>query len=184
MSVPSVKGAAVQPVVKRMQKLVDQGKLSVSELEFRLGQDELDLLEQEIEPTLWYPIRSHDRLLEVKRDLLGAGEDRYLVELARRTAESLLSSGPYATMLESARSFGDRAGVPLIQMSKLIYNFTSWEYEGESLEDFTVHVSDARDFPETSRFSAEGFMGFVAEAMLGRPPRLRRAAQRRAPEPA
>jgi hypothetical protein len=47
---------------RRSARLVEAGRIA---LEARLDAQDLDILVAKIQPALWYPIESHDRLLRV-----------------------------------------------------------------------------------------------------------------------
>jgi len=182
MPVPSVKGVVISPLVSRINRLLDQGKLGHREIEWLLADDDLALLENEdrIEPTLWYPIACQDRLLKVIRDVYGGGDDGVLVEFARESAAELLEIPTYASLVAGAAKLGDRAGVALVKISELVFSFSCWSYRGASLADFEVEVSGAEDLPETSRHAAAGFIGHLASRFLGR--RVDVASERSTPD--
>ncbi|MGH0036836.1 MAG: hypothetical protein ACQGVK_17560 [Myxococcota bacterium] len=171
MPVPSIKGVVLRPLVRHVNRLIDQGKLDFVEVESRLDDDDLALLENEesIEATLWYPVACQDRLLGLIRDCFGGGEDRVIVEFAREAAAELLESPSYAALVSGAAKMGERAGVALVKISELVFSFSQWSYHGESLADFRVEVDDAEALPETSQWAAAGFIGHLAERVLGRP---------------
>lgn len=168
---PSVKGDLLRPALQRLNRLLNNGKIARSELEFRLEPEDLDLLDSEasVEASLWYPVACFDRLLEILRDLGGRGEDDALVSFARASAGKLFTTAPYLDLLSSGSGEVDSPGAVLAKLSALAFNFTRWEYEGESLRDFRVHVSQARDFPETARWSTQGLMEAWATKLLGSP---------------
>jgi hypothetical protein len=171
MGVPSIKGVVLRPLVARVNRLLDQGKLDHGEVERRLDDDDLALLDNEesIEATLWYPIVCQDRLLRLVRDCVGGGDDRVIVEFAQETAKELLESPSYAALVAGASKMGERAGVALVKISELVFSFSQWMYCGESLADFRVEVSGAEELPESSQLAAAGFMAHLAERVLGRP---------------
>lgn len=170
MPVPSVKGVVLRPLLSRVNRMLDQGKLDFAEAERRLTDDDWALLENEasVQSTLWYPIACQDRLLSVVRDCFGGGDDAVIVEFARETAAELLDTPTYAALVEGALRMGDRAGVGLVKISELVFSFSEWTYHGESLADFRVEVSNAGALPVTSQLAAAGFMAHLAERVLGR----------------
>ena len=48
-------------------------------------------------------------------------------------------------------------------IGKLIYNFTSWSFRAVGEEVFEIAVTDAREYPEPARYTAQGFLRRFAE---------------------
>ena len=175
-SVPSMKGIGFAPVIERLRARIDTGKLSDLELDLKLQEADRALLESPIGPTLWYPVVSFERLLLLLRDQEGGIGNDYFVTLGVDTAEASLSTGAVQVLLKGARAFGPRAGIALIKLSKLYFNFSEWDFEGDDLEHFTVVVSDAAPLPEPCRYTTLGFMQHLVLQFTGK--RVRLTSQR------
>jgi hypothetical protein len=169
---PSVRGAALKPVVEQLRELVRKGRLSEAERLRQLAPEDEALFQEPIDRDGWYPIRSHDRCLRLLRDVAGEGSDEYLVEFACLTAQEMLSVPPFDSLVRDSRALGARAGLALVKLAELVFDFSQWTYEGRSADRFRVHVNEARDLPETARYTAQGFIRYVATMTAGRAVRV------------
>jgi hypothetical protein len=121
-----------------------------------------------IAATLWYPIASFERLLELLRIVEGGHGSDFFVAYGRESAADTLKAPGVEIILKGARAFGARAGIPLIKLAKLFYNVSEWEFVADNLEDFTVHVSDAEALSEPLRYVALGFIRHLVCEFVGR----------------
>ena len=164
---PCLKGITMQAAVKRLEAHRISGKLSDADLDARLEPDDLTMLEQRISPTLWYPIDSYDRIVALLFDVECGIGDGWWIDYGEETAAELLEFGPIQALLKGARSFGPRAGIVLVRMSKLYFNFSKWHFEGDSLESFNVEVTDAEPMSEPCRLIVLGFLRHLAQVFVG-----------------
>lgn len=165
--VPSMKGIGFVPLVERLHGHIEAGKLCKADLERKLEATDRELLEARIGPTLWYPIASYERMLRLLRDREGAAGNDFFVAFGTDTAADSLGTGPIQILLKGAKAFGARAGIALIKLSKLYFNFSEWHFEGNDLEQFVIEVTDAADFPEPCRYSTLGFMQYLVLEFTG-----------------
>jgi hypothetical protein len=166
--VPSIKGVTMLRAVNRLQALLENGKLQQSELEVHLDDDDLQLLDQRIAPTLWYPIDCYERVMLLVRSSEGGVGDGYWVRFGAETAAEAFESKSVQIILTGARAFGPRAGVALIKLSGLFYNFAEWQWEGEITGQFSITARGASAMPELARHGSLGFIQHFAEEFLGR----------------
>ena len=157
----------MQAAVRRLQAHRDSGKLTDEVLEAKLEPEDLDMLEQRISPTLWYPIDAYDRVMDVLRETEGGMGDDWWVQYGAASAAEILDFRPIQALLRAARGFGPRAGTVLVRMSPLYFNFSKWRFDGESLEDFEVEVTEAEPMSEPCRLIVLGFLRHLAQEFLG-----------------
>jgi hypothetical protein len=164
---PCLKGVTMQAAVRRLEAHRESGKLTDEALEAKLEPEDLELLEQRVAPTLWYPIDAYDRIMLLLRETEGGMGDDWWIRYGEASAAEILAFGPVQAMLKGARSFGPRAGIVLVRMSTLYFNFSKWHFEGESLEAFEVEVSGAEPMSEPCRLIVLGFLRHLAQVFVG-----------------
>jgi hypothetical protein len=59
-------------------------------------------------------------------------------------------------------------GPLLVKLAELVLNFTRWKYAGESLDDFSVEVTEAIDYHEHARFTVQGMIELFGSRLLGK----------------
>jgi hypothetical protein len=179
-SEPSIKGSALSSVVEDVRALRDSGRISADRLEASLEAADLALVDNKIQPALWYPIQSYARLTKVLLDVAGRGDPKYVVDRGARAAQRLWESGLYVQLehgeekAAKARRTGgaltERDARMITTLSGAIFNFTRWTYRaGEP--DSWIEVTEATDWPEVSVWAARGFLEYVVS-------RLRRSETR------
>jgi len=166
--VPSVKGVTMLKAVSRLQALREDGKLDDFQLESWLDSEDLRFIDQRIAPTLWYPIDCYERMMLLVRTTEGGVGDEYWVRFGAETAAEVFESKSVQIIMKGARAFGPRAGVALIKLSGLFYNFAQWEWEGEITGSFSITATGATPLPELSRHGSLGFIQYFAEQFVGR----------------
>ena len=157
-----------------VRALRDTGRMSADRLELSLDPDDLALLDRKIQPALWYPIDSYRRLSELLLDVAGRGDPEYIVDRGRRAAQRIWESGLYVQLQhgEEKAAKARRAGGALTQrdarlittLSGAIFNFTRWNYRGES-GDALIEVSEAERFPDVSTLGSRGFLEYVVSRL-------------------
>ena len=75
-----------------------------------------------------------------------------------------MSQGAYRDFLASAGRWGERAGQAMVHLSKALYGGTRWSasYSGED-HKAEITIDDAREFPESARHAAQGFVKVLFE---------------------
>ena len=171
---PCIKGSALSSVVEDVRALRDSGRISADRLEATLEAADLALLEAKIQPALWYPIESYERLTRLLLDVVGRGDPQYVADRGARAAQRLWESGLYVQLQHGeekaakARRVGgamtERDARMITTLSGAIFNFTRWSYRtGEP--DAVIEVSEAADWPEVSVWAARGFLEYVVSRL-------------------
>jgi len=176
-AVPSIKGAAFAFVVEKVLKLLSGGEVSRDELARRLPSGGLEALDRPIILVSWYDIRIYTALMELLRDVVGEGENEYLVRHGGEAAERLLQRGFYQQMeylkrmtLEEEtdpharyQAFGHDLRL-LISIGPSILNFGHQEVRGdpEYADRYMLEISDASAYPEVLCWSTQGFNNRMA----------------------
>jgi hypothetical protein len=169
MHVPSIKGSAFLSVVEDVKRLIDEDRIEPSELAGHLTDTDRGFLDIEVTPLAWFPIATYGRMLEVlAREEGGDDPQAYLYARGARAAERMLS-GIYESFVAPANSWGPRVGQTMMGIGKLLYNFSSWTFRPAGGEIYEIEVSDAHDYPEPARYTAQGFLACFAERASGRP---------------
>ena len=172
VNVPSIKGSAFRSVSEDVKRLVDQGRIDTEELASSLSDKDRGLLDAMITPVAWVPVESYAHMLELlAREEGGDDPICYLRDRGARAAERLLS-GTYQNFAAEPGTWGRRVGETMMGMGKLLYNFTEWSFHPETDDACEVHVSDAHDYPDAARYTAEGFLRWFAEHAAERPMRV------------
>ena len=156
-----IKGSLFQGIVSEVKRLIAEGKVHTADLESLLTAKDQELIGQAILPGSWYPIATHDRMLQLLANKHAAGaEAAFWIEGGRQAADQLAASGMYRQFEQRSSNLEDFVGRVLVTLSGAVYNFTSWKWGGASADHrgFTIEVSDAAHFPETCRLRAQGFI--------------------------
>jgi len=173
-SQPCIKGSALSSVVEDVRALCDSGRITIDRLEAALEASDIALLEAKIQPALWYPIESYERLTRLLLDVVGRGDPQYVADRGARAAQRLWESGLYVQLQHGeekaakARRVGgamtERDARMITTLSGAIFNFTRWSYRtGEP--DAVIEVSEAADWPEVSVWAARGFLEYVVSRL-------------------
>jgi len=165
---PSLKGISLQIAIDRLNRHVDSGKLTREKMEDRLEPEDFEILDKRITPTLWYPLENYERIVRLIQEAEGGVGDRFWVRFGEDTARETLSSAAVQVLIRGARKFGDRAGIPLVKLGKLFFNFSEWRFEGDNLEHFTIEITDAEPMPEIVRHAVQGFIQHVVFEFTGK----------------
>jgi len=164
MTTPSIKGAAFISAPADVQRLLEAGSLSQTDLELRLSVEALEVLDQKINLAAWYPISIYAELVELLA-FAEAGGDRigYWRGRGAKAAERLSATGLYSQLNATREQWGDAVGKIIMSVQSAIYNFTQWTFKTiDSGGGFEIQVTDAGDFPNSARHATHGFIEYVA----------------------
>jgi len=167
-----VKGTAIASVIEDVNRLVQEGRLSRTDLEVRLEREDLEVLEQKVLPSSWYSLDSYGRLSRVLFEVEGKRDVEYLVERGRRAAERLRAAGLYAQLAVGRERWGERLGQMMIPLGPAIYRDTVWRIELRALErgmQFEIEVDVPGNFPDLCRHQTQGFVEHAASHAAGTP---------------
>ncbi len=171
MDVPSVKGVLVRSALARVQSYLTSGRLPREQLELRLEREDLALFEKDLVVNgLWYPATLYERLLDLIYQVEGRRPEG-LIAFGRSAAESLLGASAFSGIFDAtARRGSHESGGPLLmKLAQLMLNFTRWKYVGVSADEFCVEVSEAADYHEHARYTAQGLIGFFGSRLFETP---------------
>jgi hypothetical protein len=168
MSTASIKGVAIQPIVQLTHELLESGRISWDQLEGRLEAPDLHLLDEKVEPTLWYPIASAPRIESFVAEATGRDVAEMMREIGIAAAQKTLDQTAMRNLIEGARAHGERMGHIVAGLGKLIVNFGEWVFEGDPFGEFRLDATEVEPFPETTRHATEGFIEILARELTGR----------------
>jgi hypothetical protein len=168
MSEGAIKGAAVEAIVDLTHELLDSGRISRDQLEVELEPSDLGLLDSKLEPTLWYPIASAERIELFVAEQLGRDIEEMMREIGGAAARRILVQPGIRTFIEGARKHGERMGHILAGLGALVVDFGNWRFEGELFSEFQVRATEVEALPDTTRYATEGFIEVIAEELIER----------------
>jgi hypothetical protein len=168
MSTPSVKGVAFQFVVNAIEGLLAEGKLERADLETKLAEEDLALLDGEIIPGLWYPIANFGRLLEFALEVDGRPRETW-PQVGFDAAEELFSAAAYRGLVDSAARRVDRSGFTLVHLVPLFLNFSEWSFEPEPGDGsvYRVEIAQAEPMPDSFVAVAQGMIEYLSQLVRG-----------------
>lgn len=174
---PSIKGSVFGGIVEDVNKLVERERLSDAEVDRWLQPEDRALLAAPVAIASWYDIRSYTRMNEMLRDLEGGGQNAYLRERGRATAQRLLDGGLYAQLeflsrTEVTRATGSQARFEAFErdlrklntLSASILNFSVWNAVPDPNHRwrYMLVVTEAVDYPEVLAWRTDGFVNGMA----------------------
>jgi hypothetical protein len=167
---PSIKGVAFQSVADDIHRLRKERRIGEAELATFLKPDDMPHLDEMVVPSLWYPIGMYGRCLELLCEVEGEGQHRYLVDRGAKAAERMMAVGSYRHFLAAAGRWGQRAGQAMMQLAAAMYSFTDWQVRHDPATDgYTLEVQRAADFPDSARYTAQGFVEVLFSKIGGQP---------------
>jgi hypothetical protein len=179
MTVPSIKGTAFQALATDLAGLIQAGRIAREAVAARLDAEDLQVLQNAIVPSLWYPLACYRRMTELLWEIDGHGDPAYLLARGARTAERLFDAGLYQQMQRGeqigtgkrARSEGwtESEGNLLTSLAGAIFNVSRWRYRNQPGDPSVnrIEVSEAAELPDVSRLAAQGFIEYAASRISG-----------------
>ena len=150
---PSIKGIVIAAVAEHVVRLVEKGKITREQLEARLEEEELELLEVKIQPALWYSIYSFERLQQLMADVEDGGDlHGYLRRNGHIMAKRLQKLGLYAQLKPAGGGEKASAGglsewgiKRTLSLWQAMVNFSRWRCQVESDDPpvFRIDVYEA-----------------------------------------
>lgn len=124
----------------------------------------------------WYSIDAYARMIEILRDVEGAGEDAYLVERGRVGAERIAATGIYSQLsqLTAEREiYGERFGKIMATLGPAFFRdvvFSHTRVDEESgPPGYFLRLKVPRNFPDVCRHPVQGFADYLSEMILSEP---------------
>jgi hypothetical protein len=142
----------------------DSGLIPEEQLAVRLGSVAIEMLDQKIDISCWYPIDAFCELVDLDWEIVGKRDPDYMRQKGREAAARFFHSGIYQQLDYAKRAHRIETRASLVRRSKLITTVTKTLY---SFIDFDVRVEgdrlaiffeNATAFSEALRFTTEGFM--------------------------
>jgi hypothetical protein len=136
-------GLFVQPIVKRVQRFIDAGKLDEDDLERALSTEARDLIDHSIAAGDWTPLGAVEGFVSLVAEQLGG--ETGLVELADEIVADWLLDPSFGDLMAQARGLVDGPGFVVSQASERLVRAKGWQYDG-GREGFSVRllgISDA-----------------------------------------
>ena len=98
-----------------------------------------------------------------------ADPEGYLFQRGWRAAERLHKAGLYSQFDATAEKWGMRVGKLIVTLGPVMYNFTEWQFELAPLplRGFRVTEPGTTEFPDCARFTALGFIEYLARSATG-----------------
>ncbi len=90
---PSIKGSIVATHAEYLAKYLETAQVEPRVLQQRFEPGDLDILRAPVDATAWYDIELYRRMMEFMRDYPGDGNNGYLIDAGRRSAENLIRAG-------------------------------------------------------------------------------------------
>jgi hypothetical protein len=176
---PAIKGTGMASLVADFAAARAAGRLDDTLIEARLEARDLEILDEKVLATEWYPIDSYARMLELLCEVMGDGRMQFHVQRGRIAGERILAGGIYH-QLENAQKLKQRDGEAdaagsmarlMLTVGNALYNFMEWHYERhEDSRHFSITLTGAEKFPDSARFTIQGVIEYACEHLIdGRP---------------
>ena len=172
---PSVKGLLLIGSVKAIRSAIKGGDVARESVELMLTPGDLEILDSKIESTRWYPVGMIGRLQEILAKMVGGDRIAALRRLGALAAGDVRDTGTYDQMdfeegtLESAShirrvSFARRSAT----LNSMMFNFGTSRIEvDEANRDTLIHYEEVGEFPDSMRYTIQGFTEAVARIASG-----------------
>jgi hypothetical protein len=162
-SVPSIKATLFQLTADRIEALIASGRLTRAELERRVHPEDLQYLGKKLAASSWVPMTTLARIAEIAIDTeFGDSSETVLRAEGARGAKRIHRLGLYEQFEATAERWGANVGRIVLTFASVAYNFTRWSFEaGDDETSARITVEQARDFPEFSRLTTEGFISYM-----------------------
>jgi hypothetical protein len=168
MDEPSIKGIILLRSWSQLHSLLDEGRVSREDLELRLEPRDLQIFDEKVEPSLWYPLDTLTRISNVVCDLTGREGPEEWIQRGHVVIEGVLENPNFAKFFEAARKKGVQAGPTLVGMAALLLNFGEMRFQGDFTR-FAVTLTSARSVPDLIRYSIQGAIQSLAERIVDEP---------------
>jgi len=164
---PSVKGSLFVTGVAAVRRYRDAGLLSEDQIAVRLGPVALEMLDQKIDISRWYPIEAFCEMVDIDWEIAAGRDPDYMRRLGAVAARRFFERGIYQQLdyAKRAERVGSRRS--LVRQAKLIATITNSLY---SFIEVDVRVTsdlleivygNAALLYEALRYTTEGFMNEV-----------------------
>jgi len=165
-----VKGNLLLGAVVAVRRLRDRGRVPAEQLAARLSGAALDLIDQKIDVTRWYPVAAFCELLDVDWEVAGNRDPEFMRQEGARTAERLFDRGIYHQLDYAQRVERVQSRDALVRQARLITTITGTLYDflevevcvdPESSDQLEIRYHNASEYSEALRYTTEGFMNQI-----------------------
>jgi len=173
-----IKGSVFAGHAEILKKGLADGSVRQSHAERVLRPDELALVTGPLIDARFYDIDLYGRMMDLLRDELGEGDDQYLIDAGRRTAERLLASGIHQQFdylkrtqhkdrddaRERSEAFGRDLRL-LATITRSILNFAKSDIvpDPDHALRWMIKHTEAAPYPEALCWTSQGFSNRMAE---------------------
>jgi hypothetical protein len=166
---PCVKGALVVGAVVSIRRHRDGGRITPEQLEVRLSEEALELVDRKIDIGRWYPVRPFCELIDLDWELASGRDPEYARKAGSTSADRLFDRGIYHQLEYAERAERVQTRADLVRQAKRItaitatlYNFLDFEVRvDERARCLEIHYRKAAPFAEILRYTTEGFMNQI-----------------------
>lgn len=175
---PSIKGSIVATHAEYLGKYIETAQVEPRVLQERFEPGDLDILLAPVDATAWYDIELYRRMMEFMRDYPGHGDNGYLIDAGRRSAENLIRAGIHQQLeylrrtqhaertdaRERFMAFGrDLRLLNTITGSILNFLDSSVIEDEEHPNRWVIQHRQAAAYPEILCWTSQGFCNRMAE---------------------
>jgi hypothetical protein len=161
---PSVKGSLFVTGVVPVRRYRDSGRLSEDQITARLGPVALEMLDQKIDISRWYPIGAYCEMLDIDWEIAADRNPIYMWHMGEDTARRFFERGIYQQLDYAKRAQRPDSQRSLVRQSRLIVTVTNSLYNFLEIDVrvandvLEIVFGNAALFPEALRYTTEGFM--------------------------
>ncbi len=165
-----VKGNLLLGAVVAVRRLRDRGRVPAEQLAARLSGTALELIDQKIDVTRWYPVAAFCELLDVDWEVAGNRDPEFMRQGGARTAERLLDRDIYHQLDYAQRTERVQSRDALVRQARLITTITGTLYDFLEVEvcvdpelpdQLEIRYHNAAEYSEALRYTTEGFMNQI-----------------------
>ncbi len=166
MSERSVKGVILQRSWSQLNELLEAEKIEREALVTRLEPEDVRILDEKVEPSLWYPIGTVTRFSCALGELVDEEGSDIWIERGLTIIRNVLQSPNFKSFVEGAlKQDEEQVGRTLMGMAGLLLNFGQMRFEG-NFNRFEVIFSDVPDLPEVVRYAIQGAIRGLGEFVV------------------
>jgi len=164
---PSVKGSLFVTGVVAVRRYRDSGRLSEDQIAVRLSPVALEMLDQKIDISRWYPIDAFCEMVDIDWEIAAERDPAYMRGMGEAAAKRFFERGIYQQLdyakrserVENQRSLTRQAKL-IVTVTTALYNFLEIDVQVASNVLEIVYGNSAL-FSEALRYTTEGFMNEV-----------------------
>lgn len=166
MTVPSVKGSMLLGSVVVVRRARDAGRIPAPRLA-KLADRTREVLDEQIQLSHWYPMEIFAELLELDWEVFGNRDPDYMRESGKRNALTMQRASRYQQLDYLERAERPKSAAEVVSQVRLTSSITqsyfnfmevTVGFDPDRSNVLQITYSDTSAFPESLRYSTEGFM--------------------------